>query len=930
MKMFVIGLLSLIIALNVSGSPLSENEVQRLEDTLNVLEDDVQKLIQKAEGQKDETRSMSDEVEKRDANVYYSCDFNGICAKDFTISQSDNKKFIWKEQPNFHNRIQDRTTPGGSFMVAEMRNIKPAGQEKAYSDLTSDEITIQGQSCVEFHIAMYTNRHGCDVARVKVSLDCDGDGVEELFRTTDSGYQKWVQVNAEIPAKYANKKCKVVFHVQNGLTDRPHAAVMIDDFKLTTGACKASNDGPFEPERLACNFDTQGACDWKRSGTADVRFSGHRTRTSNTGPGRSFAYQRYPRGTHGLYMYMDSKSRAGTASSLTLTSPLIKTSNEKKCLRMALSMYGKEMGSTIINLIKSDGSVDEVYKQEGNKDGDSQHWFDVSETLPSNQEFKVQIKSRLGGKLSDIGFDAFEVFDGECSSGEKLTDCKFDGNDDTCRYTDESCTPLRWEKKEEFVPKRGQIIGSIRVAKKAWRMSVDIKYLGPVNNWGSIIHFTRGGNCCGRGHRIPGLWLYENTANVHVTSQVGNNGNQALDKEGADKLKENGQFSTLVVEQKKSTADGLYYITYTLDGKEINKMKQTRPEDHSLVTIYGSDPWHLAADVVVKNLIFENGVDPDCNQVCNKPIGDPAYSSIPPETFKLYTNQETAPTRSKVERTLSELTKQWRISLDIKQLATVNGWSNILHATTGHNCCNPGRRVPAIWFFNRNNRLHITYPIGNQGNTQCNEIYVDEGKFNNIAIEQKKVGDEYWLKVFKDNTEVEKCTVQQSIPRSFANVKYYLSDPWYNAANAVIKNVEFQNFERSYPCGDKCKGIKITDVINGKTVAGFNFTSQYCSDKAFVVMADNLPDFSRLACMRFYYRIEKAASGNVHHCHIHRYGTGRSHRLNTVSNEWTKVEETLPKRAHWVGVSGYLRGAHCPTVSIAGFSVTEGSCQSEE
>ena len=56
----------------------------------------------------------------------------------------------------------------------------------------------------------------------------------------------------------------------------------------------------FHLERLACNFDTQGTCDWKRTGSAIYRFTGHRTGTSNTGPDKGFAYQRYPRGTAGL------------------------------------------------------------------------------------------------------------------------------------------------------------------------------------------------------------------------------------------------------------------------------------------------------------------------------------------------------------------------------------------------------------------------------------------------------------------------------------------------------------------------------------------------------------------------------------------------------------------------------------------------------
>ena len=89
--------------------------------------------------------------------------------------------------------------------------IKRAGEEKAYAKLKSEEHTIQGASCVGFHYAMYTNRRGCDIARFKVTLECENSKPKELFRTTDSGFQKWVQVSVDIPAEYANKKCQVCF-----------------------------------------------------------------------------------------------------------------------------------------------------------------------------------------------------------------------------------------------------------------------------------------------------------------------------------------------------------------------------------------------------------------------------------------------------------------------------------------------------------------------------------------------------------------------------------------------------------------------------------------------------------------------------------------------------------------------------------------------
>ena len=56
---------------------------------------------------------------------------------------------------------------------------------------------------------------------------------------------------------------------------------------------------------------------------------------------------------------------------------------------------------------------------------------------------------------------------------------------------------------------------------------------------------------------------------------------------------------------------------------------------------------------------------------------------------------------------LPKLHKTWSYKIEIKPVGTLPGYTNILHATTGVNCCNPGSRLPAIYFTSMSTQMHI-------------------------------------------------------------------------------------------------------------------------------------------------------------------------------------------------------------------------------
>ena len=120
------------------------------------------------------------------------------------------------------------------------------------------------------------------------------------------------------------------------------------------------------------------------------------------------------------------------------------------------------------------------------------------------------------------------------------------------------------------------------------------------------------------------------------------------------------------------------------------------------------------------------------------------------------------------------------------------GWTNVIHLTTGGNCCGNGQRIPAVWFHSSStratvNRMHICSSINNRGNHCYNPRNIPRGKWTDVEISQRPEGAWYRYEV-KINGKVVASTINRAA-REFRNVKVYASDPWYNGAAGSIRNL---------------------------------------------------------------------------------------------------------------------------------------------
>ena len=140
------------------------------------------------------------------------------------------------------------------------------------------------------------------------------------------------------------------------------------------------------------------------------------------------------------------------------------------------------------------------------------------------------------------------------------------------------------------------------------------------------------------------------------------------------------------------------------------------------------------------------------------------------------------------------LERGWSLSFDIKPTGLVAGWSSILHATIAGNIGRYGERTPGIWFPPNTNQLHICSPVNGNANFCFNSAPLNPKIFSRVVIRQLQKGNlkRYSYEIWINGKKI--VDVVNNRPELFHNVKYYISDPWHNAAKVQLKNINVVNY----------------------------------------------------------------------------------------------------------------------------------------
>lgn len=136
---------------------------------------------------------------------------------------------------------------------------------------------------------------------------------------------------------------------------------------------------------------------------------------------------------------------------------------------------------------------------------------------------------------------------------------------------------------------------------KDYCLEFEIKPLGVINTWSSIIHFNISyKDCCNQNDRCPGIWFIPNTTRLHcraATSRTRNDGintkiNCPINKFTKVKIiGNNNKFTVKLYDENNNLLSDQDKIQSGNRGQGRGK-------------VYVSDPWYRPANAIIKNIIY--------------------------------------------------------------------------------------------------------------------------------------------------------------------------------------------------------------------------------------------------------------------------------------------------------------------------------------
>ena len=206
------------------------------------------------------------------------------------------------------------------------------------------------------------------------------------------------------------------------------------------------------------------------------------------------------------------------------------------------------------------------------------------------------------------------------------------------------------------------------------------------------------------------------------------------------------------------------------------------------VAVYMADPWYTAADAVTSNLYLVGGsVAPPPPPPPPPPA--PIDTSAPGNAQMLGGDGQLV---ANVRLDDVTIPLDYEIGLDITPGPNIIGdWSSIVHFTaTNTNCCDYGSRIPGVWFWPGTRKILVVDGHGANGNAHTGEwgcddsiLTIDEGTTYRLQM----VMSAEVVQILVDGALA--CQSTRADRSVQENVKVYMADPWYAAADAVVGNL---------------------------------------------------------------------------------------------------------------------------------------------
>eukprot|EP00041_Stephanoeca_diplocostata_P039419 m.1624312 g.1624312 ORF g.1624312 m.1624312 type:complete len:625 (-) comp25388_c0_seq4:7106-8980(-) len=278
--------------------------------------------------------------------------------------------------------------------------------------------------------------------------------------------------------------------------------------------------------------------------------------------------------------------------------------------------------------------------------------------------------------------------------------------------------------------------------------------------WSNIIHITANdNNCCNPGDRVPGIWFYAGTTRLHII-------------DGHSPVSSNDECTTpLQLPALQTTRVRLFLTTTqtrvffndTLVCSEARADRAIYPN----AKVYASNPWFPASNAWISGFYL---------QPLRVVRGYQQHTFLGPQPQQLSRGYNLG---------TIDLPINYEIGFSVVPTALVLGYSNIIHMTANRNdCCNPGDRIPGVWFYPNTTRLHSIFGSRALENDECPILTpLPMGAATQMVIRMNNSN----MTVFLNGTAA--CTESRTQQSVFNGATFFASDPWYPSAQATIANL---------------------------------------------------------------------------------------------------------------------------------------------
>ena len=149
------------------------------------------------------------------------------------------------------------------------------------------------------------------------------------------------------------------------------------------------------------------------------------------------------------------------------------------------------------------------------------------------------------------------------------------------------------------MPFANKLVATLPTWGKHFSLSFEmlVEAFHPTAGWTQFLRFTSTeNNCCRHGDRIPAIFVNNKGKYIHITSQVANNGNYAINKG----IKA-GTWIKVEIQQHPENGKTMYEVL--VDGVRTFKVENAQPTEYKNVKVWvGSDKWYPINDGSIRNL----------------------------------------------------------------------------------------------------------------------------------------------------------------------------------------------------------------------------------------------------------------------------------------------------------------------------------------